>query len=93
MIAYLIKGDTMNRIFLINYIKRLTRQDIINFSVKQNIPLTDQEVEVIYTYIKTRYRDVFNGHGEEVLAEIKGQVSPNTYEKILEYYNLYYDKF
>ena len=61
--------------------------------MKQNIPLTEQEVEVIYSYIKTRYRDVLNGHGEEVLAEIKGQVSPNTYEKILEYYNLYQDKF
>lgn len=82
----------MNQFFILNYIKKLTKNDIVNFASKQNISLRDDEIDVIYSYIKTRYQDFLLGKEEEVLLEIKDKVSSSTYLKILEYYQLYLEK-
>ncbi len=82
----------MNQFFILNYIKKLTKNDIVNFASKQNISLRDDEIDVIYSYIKTRYSDFFAGREKELLLEIKEQVSSSTYLKILEYYQLYLEK-
>lgn len=82
----------MNRFFILNYIKKLTKDDIIYFSKQQNISLTQKEVDIIYYYIKNRYQDFFNGKGIELLEEIKKKVSHDTYLKILEYYQIYSEK-
>ena len=82
----------MNRFFILNYIKKLTKDDIIYFSKQQNISLTQKEVDIIYYYIKNRYQDFFNGKEIELLEEIKKKVSHDTYLKILEYYQIYSEK-
>lgn len=82
----------MNQFFILNYIKKLTKNDIVNFANKQNISLTNEEVDIIYFYIKNRYQDFFMGHEKELLEEIKKKVSHDTYLKILEYYQIYLDK-
>lgn len=82
----------MNQFFILNYIKKLTKNDIVNFASKQNISLRDDEIDVIYSYIKTRYSDFFAGREKELLLEIKDKVSSSTYLKILEYYQLYLEK-
>lgn len=82
----------MNHILIYNYIRKLTKQDIIKFSKNQNISLTTKEIDTIYFYIKNRYKEFLNGNHQEILEEIKQQVSSNTYSKILEYYNLYKEK-
>lgn len=79
----------MNKIIIINYIKKLSLEDVINFSKNQGINIKKEEAETIYFYIKNRYNDVLNGNVQELLEEIKEQVSSNTYSKILEYYNNY----
>lgn len=82
----------INRFILLNYIKKLTKDDILVFCQKQNISLTKEEVDVIYFYIKNRYLDFFRGKDQEILSDIKKEVSDDTYLKILEYYQLYVDK-
>lgn len=82
----------MNHIFISNYIKKLTKQDVINFSIKQNIHLSDKELDTIYFYIKNKYKDFLNGNHESLLLEIKPKLSINTYSKILEFYELYKNK-
>ena len=82
----------MNRILIINYIKRLSKQDIINFANKQNIIISKQEINTIYFYIKNKYNEFLNGNHEKILLEIKPQISYTTYNKILELYELYKNK-
>ena len=79
----------MNKLIIINYIKKLTKNDIFNYCKNANIPITDEEVDVIYYYIKNRYNDFFSGHEQELLEEIKYKVKSATYNKILELYNTY----
>lgn len=82
----------MNKLIIINYIKKLTKNDIMNYCRKYSIPLTEEELDVIYYYIKNRYVDFFEGHELELLEEIKYKVKSATYNKILELYNMYRDR-
>lgn len=77
-------------IFIINeYIKRITQEDIKKFAIKNKIELTEKEIDIIYQYIKTRYKEFINGNSLKILEEIKKEVSPNTYNKIISLYNQY----
>ena len=82
----------MNILIIEKYIKKLTKQDIINYTTKQNISLTESEINIIYNYIKTKYKDFLNGNEKELLSEIKQKVKPTTYQKIEQLYNLYQNK-
>ena len=42
----------MNKLIIINYIKKLTKNDIYRYCVNNNIPINEEEVDVIYYYIK-----------------------------------------
>lgn len=82
----------MNKLIIINYIKKLTKNDITNYCNNNSIPLTDDELDIIYYYIKNRYLEFLNGHDQEILDEIKYKVKSATYNKIIELYNKYKDK-
>lgn len=78
----------MNRLFITEYIKKLTKEDILRYGIKQNIVLTKDELDIIYNYIKNKYQDIFD-NPIKVINEIKGNVRDNVYNKILELYNKY----
>ena len=78
----------MNRLFITEYIKKLTKEDILRYGIKQDIVLTKDELDIIYNYIKNKYQDIFD-NPIKVINEIKGNVRDNVYNKILELYNKY----
>lgn len=78
----------MNRLFIIEYIKKLTKEDILRYGIKQDIVLTKDELDIIYNYIKNKYQDIFD-NPIKVISEIKGNVRDNVYNKILELYDKY----
>lgn len=82
----------MNKLIIINYIKKLTKNDIYRYCVNNNIPINEEEVDVIYYYTKNRYNDFFEGRDLELLEEIKYKVRSFTYNKIVELYYKYRDK-
>lgn len=82
----------MNKLIIINYIKRLTKNDIMNYCNNNNIPLTAEELDVIYYYVKNRYNEFLEGKQSELLEEIKYKVKSATYNKIIELYNKYKNK-
>ena len=79
----------MNKLIIINYIKKLTKSDIYNYCKNNRIPINDEEVDVIYYYIKNKYNMFFDGYHEELLNEIKYKVRSYTYNKIIELYDKY----
>ncbi len=50
----------MNRLLITEYIKKLTKEDILRYGIKQDIILTKDELNLIYNYVKNRYQDIFN---------------------------------
>lgn len=78
----------MNKLFIYEYINRLTKDDIIRFGLNQGIELLEYEVDTIYSYIKNDYLRFFDDP-ETVLLEVKYKVRDITYNKIMKLYNKY----
>ena len=78
----------LNKDIIYSYIKKIKKEDIYNYSIKQDIFLSNKEIDIIYDYINNRYDDIIN-YPENVLLEVKDKLSIKTYNKLLELYNKY----
>lgn len=76
-----------------NYVANITKNDIYNFALKQNIDLKENEVEIIYTSIKEHWEELYNNNGDSVFLIIKKEVRSDIYEKIINLYKENYHKF
>lgn len=73
-----------------NYINNnLTKQDIIKFSKKENVSLTEIELNIIYNYIKKDWLIIVKNDPTPIFNDLKTKLQPNTYNKIIELYNKY----
>ncbi len=74
-----------------SYVTKLRKEDIVKFASDNNVSLTDQEVDILYTEIQNHWQQLLY-NPDEVLKRVKGEVSPTTYEHIIYFYNLYSEK-
>lgn len=82
----------MNIYLLKEYINRITKKDIVNFASKENISLNNDELDIIYYYVKNHYKTFIYGNSRSILNEIKEKVRPETYQKIEMLYEKYKHK-
>lgn len=82
----------MNFYLIEEYVNRMKKEDINNFALKQGIILDDNELNIIYNYIKDNYKTILYGNPKEILLEIKEKVKPLTYSKIENLYIKFKDK-
>lgn len=79
--------------FLIReYVNRLTLEDINKFALTQGVTLTEEEQNIIYTYIKKYYYTFIYGNPRTYLDELKNKVSPLTYSKIETLYSQFKER-
>ena len=76
-----------------NYINKLTIQDINALAIKQDIHLTDQELNYIYNQIKNHYQDFLYGDANYLMNDLKQNVSENNYQKIKKLFTHYKKQF
>ena len=81
---------TVNKLIILNYINRLKKEDIENYSLRENTILNKEEIDIIYDYIKNHFDKIVN-NPIKVLNEVKDKVSTSVYDKILELYDKYKD--
>ncbi len=72
----------MNNFLISEYVKRITKDDINKFSLKQGVNLTKDELDIIYNYVKKDYKTVIYGNPRVILDELKTKVRTLTYNKI-----------
>lgn len=82
----------MNFLIINKYINKLTKEDINKFALSQNIKLTNEELNIIYNHIKNDYQEFLTQNPNSLLNQIKKEVRPIVYDKIIELYNKYKDK-
>lgn len=82
----------MNKYIIMEYIRKLNRNDIINFANKQGITLSNDEVETIYYYIKHEYKRILN-KDESILVEAREKLNSNAYNYIKDMYYKYRNMF
>lgn len=64
------------------YINNMTKNDINNFALKNNISLNNNELDFIYNFIKTRYKEVLSNPNNFSLARYKNNFSNENFIKI-----------
>ena len=64
------------------YINNITKNDINSFAAKNNISLSNNELEFIYNFIKTRYKEILNNPNNFSLTKYKNNFSNENFVKI-----------
>ena len=78
----------MYKNFLINYAKNLTKEDLYNFKIKNNINATDNDINIIYEHIK-KYNTTFFDNPLNHIEMLNNKISKSCYDEILKYYEKY----
>lgn len=78
--------------FIINYIEKIKKEDIINFGLKYNINLNNTETDFIYENIKKNWRELVYGNPTPIFNELK-KISSSNYQKIEELYIEFKNKY
>lgn len=64
------------------YINNLKKSDINTFALKNNINLNNNELEFIYNFIKTRYKEVLSNPNNFSLSRYRNNFSNENFVKI-----------
>lgn len=72
----------MNIYLISEYVKRLKKEDIANFALKQGVTLDKNELDLIYNHVKNDYKTFIYGNPRPILDDVKTKVKPLTYNKI-----------
>ena len=78
----------LDKNIIYEYIKRIKKEDIYNYCIKEKIKLSNNEIDIIYDYINNRYNDIID-NPNNTLLEIKDKLNIKTYNKLLELYDKY----
>ncbi len=68
------------------YVKKITKKDVINFATKKKVNLTDEEADIIYEYLKKHWQTFYKGNPSKLLEELSHKISPHTFLKVKELY-------
>ena len=71
-----------------NYIKKISKDDIILFAFKNDIILKPNEVDYLYKTIKNDYKILLSNNYQEVFDKAINYIDKNNLKKI---YNLFLD--
>jgi len=74
------------------WIPNLTPKMIKDYGEKVNIKLTESETNILYQFIMKNYSEILEGN-ETSFNELKKQINPNLYKKLLILYQEQKNKY
>lgn len=86
-------GDIMSEFLIKSYISKLTLSEIDFFSRKQGLSLTNDELVLIYDYIKSDWRTIIYGNPRPIFDSLKSKLDDFSYNKIEKLYIEFKDKY
>ncbi len=79
---------------LINeYVKRLTIEDVNKFALSNGIDLKEDDLNLLYKYIKNEWHTIIYGNPRSILDDLKNKLDTNTYAKIEALYVFFKDHY
>ena len=82
----------MIKLFIKKHISKLTKEDIIYFSKKNDIYLDSNDIDIIFKYIKNSYENILY-NPDKTITDIDKYMSDNCKDKVKSLYLLYYNKY
>lgn len=75
-----------------NYVAKMTPEDVLNFTRKNGIYLSDAELDFTYRFIKKNYEAIYANPNID-LSKYKGHFSEENFSKIMKLVNEYKSKY
>ena len=69
-----------------NYIDKLEKKHIIMYTYKENITLNDEEINIIYNTIKSKWEELYKTDGTKIINDLKGKINNIALTKIEKIY-------
>ena len=76
-----------------NYINSLSKEDINNFALNNNITLTDKEINYLYKIIQKNWYKIIFGDPTVIFNDLKTYFSETKYNQLYQLYQIYKDKY
>lgn len=74
------------------YISKISIYDIKGFALKNDIILSDEELEYLYVTVKTKYKDLLYNESV-VIADIQKNLKKENFDKVFNLYTFYKSKY
>ena len=75
------------------YIQKLTKDDINSFAIKNNINLSEEELDFSYIFVKKNYKEVLGNPDLLILDRYKEKFSEENFNKIKKLFIAYRNKY
>ena len=75
-----------------NYIDRLSLDNLKEFGLKNNINLTDNELNYLLNLVKNNFDDILKDD-TKYLEELKNNINPNEFIKVKDLYLYYKNRY
>lgn len=72
-----------------SYVSKMKKEDIINFAHKNNLTISEHEIDFVYNFIKNNYASVLKNPNSFDLAPYKKEFSNENYQFIESLINKY----
>lgn len=83
----------MNRLLIESYIKNIKKKDIYEFGLKNNIELTEKDVDILYHYLINNWQDLLYGNYRGVFSELESHIDKDKFLKIKNLFDFYFNKY
>ena len=75
------------------YMTNLTKDDVNNFALKKNIYLADDELDLIYSFIKKNYKEILKNPSLFDINRFESKFHEDNFNKIKKVYIEYFSKY
>ncbi len=75
------------------YIDKITISDINRFALNNNINLNNNELNIIYKYVKNDWKTIIYGNYNSILNDLKNRIDINKYNKIEQLFYKFKSKY
>lgn len=75
-----------------NYVSKMTREDVVKFSTKKGIILSESEVDFVYRFVKKNYEALYANPNID-LTKYKSHFSEENFTKLMKLVSEYKSKY
>lgn len=72
-----------------NYVNKMTKEDLINYAQKQNLNVSQNEINIIYYYIKNYWEIFYEKDPSNLFLALKEKLQKQNYEYLKKLYLQY----
>lgn len=75
------------------YVKKLKIKDIINYGIKYDIYINEEEASIILNYIKNDWKTIMYENPTKIFNDLKNKINIDNYDKIIDLYYKMKEKY